>query len=59
MYIYIEVLLPKIMGIHLNTLEFNGARPCILHIKSFTNKPDNCYIHWTTMFLVIVRILLA
>jgi hypothetical protein len=23
--IYIEVLLPKIMGIHLNTLEFNGA----------------------------------
>jgi hypothetical protein len=25
--IYIEVLLPKIIGIHLNTLEFNGARP--------------------------------
>jgi hypothetical protein len=29
MYIYIEVLLPKIMGIHLNTLEFNRARLCI------------------------------
>jgi hypothetical protein len=26
--IYIEVLLPKIMGIRLNTFEFNGARPC-------------------------------
>jgi hypothetical protein len=25
--IYIEVLLSKIMGIHLNTLEFNRARP--------------------------------
>jgi hypothetical protein len=26
-HVYIEVLLPKIMGIHLNTLEFNGACP--------------------------------
>jgi hypothetical protein len=27
--VYIEVLLPKIMSIHLNTLEFNGAHPCV------------------------------
>jgi hypothetical protein len=46
MYIYIEVLLPKTMGIHLNTLEFNGARPCYTAgEKSCHNcgyKPNTC-----------------